>query len=149
MTFAMVVTSQPKSVNSGTHRGYQRFLGEQARTRMSSKPLMTGSLYIRINWFFNKAGGPDVDNIIKSIVDAMRTIVYLDDSIFVKALACKHDLRAGTPPLSDRNIPVDVADVFDELVENLGILHDGILYIEVGHVQSDMVEFGQIDGGLE
>ena len=116
---------------------------------MTDKPLMVGRLYIRINWFFSKPGGPDIDNIIKSIVDAMRTIVYVDDSTFVKALACKHDLRNGIPPLSDKNIPLDVSDVFDELVEQLGTLHDSILYIEVGQVQSDRVEFGQIDGGSE
>ncbi len=148
MTFAMVITRQPKSSNPGANRPFQEALGDAARQKMVDKALMEGNRYIRINWFFNKPGGPDVDNILKQIVDSMKTIVYADDALFVKALACKYDLRTGRPQLSDRNVPVDVSDVYDELLKQLATRWDGILYIEVGKVQSSTVVFGQIDGGV-
>ena len=69
---------------------------------MGAKPLLEGPLYVRVNWFFNKPGGPDTDNIFKAILDALKLIVYRDDNQVVRCLACKFDLVKNSPQISDK-----------------------------------------------
>ena len=108
-------------------------------------PLLEGPLYIRVNWFFNKPGGLDTDNIFKAILDALKQIVYQDDGQIVQCLACKFDLNQARPEINNQNIPADTLDVYNDLANKLRIPYDSLLYIEVGPFQSNTANFGPIE----
>jgi len=89
----------------------------------------------------SQKGGPDVDNIFKRILDALKGIVYQDDGQIRQCLATKVDL-AKPYTLSTRHIP---DDLYERLVLLLPSSNSDILFIEVGQVTSQEVVFGEID----
>jgi hypothetical protein len=97
---------------------------------------------VRIIWFFRRKGGPDIDNIVKPILDALEGVIYRSDSQISQCLSTRIDL---TMPYTIA--PIDIADeVSKELVDLLNFHYGDILYIEVGQMPAQKAVFGPIDG---
>lgn len=87
-TFAMVVATKPLSVNrSGPTSRYVSQLQSAAQVQGAS--VLPGPLYARITWFQLRRSPGDVDNIAKLILDALKTVVFLDDDDIVRCLTQK------------------------------------------------------------
>lgn len=141
MLFSMLLLRTPIGIEAESKKGYQEAIRKEAKARYTDEPLDTDNLYVRIVWFARKKGGPDVDNIFKRIVDALKGIVYQDDGQFRQCLATKIDLEEPYK-LSTRHIP---EDLYGRLVVLLDSSDSDILFIEVGQVTSQEIVFGEID----
>lgn len=142
----MAVATQPKSSGSDdAKRGgrYQVKLAREARTQYSGAQL-TGDLYARIIWFHAEPQG-DIDNFVKPILDSLIGIVYHDDSVIVRCLAERVDLRGASFSIAE--YPSIAADVYSRLEAFLGQSHNHILYVEVGQIGEQVVRFGPVDEG--
>ena len=64
--------------------------------RYKEAAVVSDGLYIRIVWFARIKGGPDVDNIIKPMVDALKGIIYTDDALISQCLSVRIDLESFT-----------------------------------------------------
>lgn len=143
MIFSMMLLRIPISVQAEKAGRYQGQIKSVAQSRFASPPIYDDRLYARIIWFTRKKGGPDVDNIIKPILDALKGTVYGDDSQIDQCLATKIDL---TKPFTVSAKHIWGAD-YQELIDLLGSPADDILYIEVGRIPDQQAVFGPIDGG--
>ena len=145
MIFSIVLSRTPKSANAEGRRlvNYQKRMADDANARYKSAAVVGDRLYIRIVCFARKKGGPDVDNIIKPIVDALKGIVYKDDSLISQCLSIRIDLEKPYK-VSNDNIS---DDDYQELVDTINLGGENVLYIEVGNTISQQVVFGPIDGG--
>lgn len=85
-----VVRGTPKSQQAGSRKRWQE---KVQRAAPPSSELLTGPLRLRIDFFFDGSAGPDTDNIIKPIQDALEDIVYGDDETVVDVCARKIDLQ--------------------------------------------------------
>lgn len=142
MIFSMVLPRTPRSVRAEKAAGYKTQIENIARTRFLPPPIGEGRLYARIIWFARKKGGPDVDNIVKPILDALRGVVYEDDSQIDQCLATKIDLTKLYSVSANHISSKD----YQELIDLLGSPADDILYIEVGRIPGQQAVFGPIDG---
>lgn len=87
-----------------------------ARDRWTAGSPVAGSVAVTITYFF-ESGEPDVDNIPKPILDAMKGLVYSDD-VQVSDLCCrKRDLTA------DLLIRNPSADLLEYLRESRQVVH--------------------------
>lgn len=143
MIFSIILSRTPKSVQAVWKEKYKEAIKDAAKARYSEAPA-EGSVYIRITWFQGSKGGPDVDNIIKPILDALEGVIFENDSQISQCLATRIDL-AKPYTISDRHIS---GDSFQELSYLLGSTPGDILYIEIGQMRSQQVIFGLIDGGI-
>ena len=87
--------------------------------------LLTGSLRVRIDFFFAAAPDADTDNIIKPIQDALKKVVYEDDKIVV-------DVCARSINLQDLPMMVAVPSV---LLAALSEPSSDFVFIQVGAAQ--------------
>lgn len=139
MRCIMLFVERPRSLQAEHKQGYQARLQEQARTSMATNQLLAGELYARIAWFHSEKTKTDIDNIVKSILDALNGVVYADDYQIVKCLSERVDTTKDFALSAS-------AEVYQELVALLGneqIKH--IVYIEVGQLSSRRIVFGPID----
>lgn len=145
MLFSIVLSRDPKSASAGSRflANYQKRLAGDADARYKSAAVVSGRLYIQIIWFARKKGGPDIDNIIKPIVDELKGIVYQDDSLISQCLSVRIDLDKPYQ-VSNDNIS---DDDYQEIVDMINLGDKDVLYIEVGNTISQQAVFGPIDGG--
>ena len=141
MLFSMILLRTPIGIEAESKKGYQQSIKKEAKVRYTDEPLYSDNLYVRIVWFARKKGGPDIDNIFKRILDALKGIVYQDDGQIRQCLATKIEL-AKPYTLSNRHIP---DDLYRRLVVLLDSSGSDILFIEAGQVTSQEVVFGEID----
>ena len=108
MIFSIVLSRTPKSANAVGRflANYQKRMADDANAKYKSAALVSDRLYIRIVWFARIKGGPDVDNIIKPIVDALKGIIYTDDALISQCLSVRIDLEKFYK-LSNDNISND------------------------------------------
>lgn len=66
---------------------YEFAVGWQARLAMGARELMTRDVAVTFAVFRKDARRVDLDNVIKSLLDAMNSIVYRDDSLVVSIQA--------------------------------------------------------------
>lgn len=64
--------------------------------------------------YFYRDGSPDVDNIIKPILDGMNQVVYEDDRLIDQVTARKTDFAAG---LEVRGATAEMLEAFDEATD--------------------------------
>lgn len=73
-----------KVFNSPRYSAFKTELGYKARTAMADKKILTGEVKMLITFCKNKKvtsrNFGDVDNLMKSVLDALNGICYLDDS---------------------------------------------------------------------
>jgi hypothetical protein len=146
MPFFMVLAKRPISLQKkGPKDRYQESIRAAARQILNDTESLSlqGDLYIRILWFHSQQTSQDVDNIIKPIVDSLKSIVFEDDARISQCLVVRIDVRRGDFALPTRNVPTEV---YNHLVALLAENVDHILYVEVGQVFSQQVVFGPIDG---
>ncbi len=145
MIFSIVLSRTPKSANvvGRFSVNYRKRMADDVNAKYKSAAVVSDRLYIRIVWFTRKKGGPDVDNITKPIVDAMKGIVYKDDSLISQCLSVRIDLEKPYK-VSNDNIS---DDDYQELVDAINLGGEDVLYIEVGNIISQQAVFGPIDGG--
>ena len=95
--YSIWVQGVPRSAQGGLTRGYRERVQAAARAVFPS-PLRSNDIEIVV--LFVDTGGqrPDVDNVLKPALDAMKTIVYMDDRQVrsARAEAVPKDL---SPPL--------------------------------------------------
>ena len=139
MIFSMVLPRTPKSVQAEGQVGYQKAINNAAA------PVSDDRLYIRIIWFARKEGGPDVDNTIKPIADALQRVVYRNDRQIAQCLAMRIDLEKPYE-ISNDNIS---GDIYQDLVDTIDAKRGDVLYVEVGVLTSQYAIFGPIDGGAK
>lgn len=144
MIFSITLPRVPKSVQADKIEKYKQSLRNAAKREFTDAPTGDTPLYVRIIWFARKKGGPDVDNIVKPILDALDGVVYRSDSQIGQCLSTRIDLS--------KPYTISYGDIADEdyqqLTDLLASNHSDILYIEVGRIYDQKVVFGPIDGGM-
>jgi crossover junction endodeoxyribonuclease RusA len=93
------VVGCPASVQStpSSKRQYRTLVADAARSTVSEPITGPERIMIEIDWFTQSLENkPDVDNIIKPIQDALKGIVFVDDSQVESVTARKHDLLTIT-----------------------------------------------------
>lgn len=146
MIFSIVLRRTPKSVQSDKAKlkKYMFALTNEAKAKHSVSPTSYSSLYTRIIWFSRKKGGPDVDNIVKPILDALEGVVYLSDSQISQSLSTRIDTKESYTISA-----INISDEDHQQLTGLLASHYGdILYIEVGQMSDQKAVFGPIDGGM-
>ena len=98
-----------------------------ARERWNAEPPAAGSVAVSVTYFF-KDGAPDVDNIPKPILDAMKGLVYSDDEQASGLLCRKRDLKAD---LLIRNPSADLIEYIRESTQVVHIFVDRAPRLEV------------------
>ena len=92
---------------------YQQKVQSKAQEVMGDRSPITGPVALTLAFYFQMPKGmqrkriptptqlkttrPDLSNLIKSVEDAMSSVVYLDDSQVVEVLAYKHIAAQGKP----------------------------------------------------
>ena len=119
MTFFFPVDPQPKgrprfarrgrlivTRTPGPTRAYEREIATLARNQMGSQPLMTDPLIVQLLFFLKKPPSakrsypttkPDLDNLIKAVLDAMNGIIWKDDTQVVDLHVHKRYSLNGNP----------------------------------------------------
>jgi Holliday junction resolvase RusA-like endonuclease len=143
MIFSMVLPRTPKSVQAKGQAGYQSAIKKVAETNYSEQPISADRLYIRIIWFARKDVGPDVDNIIKPIADALQGVVYRNDRQIAQCFSMRIDLEK-IYEISNDNIS---SEMYREVIATIDAKRSDVTYIEVGALTAQQVIFGPIDGG--
>ena len=143
--FAMSIAIRPKSSNK-RHAKYESRLRAEAASCHQGGPI-SGKFFVRVLWFHRVPllqDDADTDNISKPIVDALRGVVYTDDSMVVKRLAQRVDMTGGlgSVTLRDKGAP---AGAIDELLALLGGSEPHVVYVEVGLMGAEDVSLGVID----
>jgi len=142
MSFAMLMLRRPAS-QQGANNNYKESVAEEARRAHGDAALMEGDLYARIIWLHNIKARGDIDNIVKPILDALKGVVYADDSSIAQCLS-QHVDATRDYEFSPRFLREDIAD---ELRNALAQSESHMVYVEVGIVPTQRIRFGLIDGG--
>ena len=107
-TFEFVVEGPIATVNTKEHnrQRYQRWIrtvreAEHVQWLADSPPLSDRLLIVSVSNYYrvtkDKPAPPDVDNVLKPILDAMNGVVYHDDSQVFRVISDRYDREAGIP----------------------------------------------------
>ena len=106
-----VAKGRPRSFRAGNRiivatpeatRKWERMAALEMKVQMKGRPMLTGLLWLNANFYFKSAKEgcrierPDIDNLIKSAMDAMSGIVFADDAAIVSITANKVNTKKGT-----------------------------------------------------
>ncbi len=91
----LLLALRPRSLQGG-RLGYQTQIARQA-TRQYHGPKMHGELYARVVWLHDyafRAGSamPDIDNIVKPLLDALKGLAFDDDCAVVRLACSRHQM---------------------------------------------------------
>ncbi len=140
--FELVLPFRPISLQGGGRSKYQDRLADEARLRFGKRELLQGKLYVRVIYFHRvMRKKADVDNIIKPILDALKGVVYVDDSAIRQCYAESIYIPDGfTLGQSNKASPV-----FDELLRFFGDERmDHFMYLEVGMAPEQSFSYGRM-----
>lgn len=141
----MVIPRRPRSANATFNPKYAAAVQVVAARVMASEIPLEGDLYVRVIWLHQVATEGDCDNIAKRTLDALKGIVFTDDSSIVRCFTARVDLRES-PTISYTSIPVGTLGEADtELLTLIASGEPHLQYIEVGPVTRNDVVFGPID----
>lgn len=91
-SFAVLVPPLSQQANSKSKRQYQMTVAKAASSSVVSPVQTDERIKIEIDWFSEGfQNKPDVDNIIKPILDALKGVVFVDDNQVESVKARKHD----------------------------------------------------------
>ncbi|WP_395090205.1 RusA family crossover junction endodeoxyribonuclease [Armatimonas sp.] len=110
--FEFVVAGPPATVNSkdNNSKRYQRWIKtvrEAARVRWprEQNPVDMQELTVEVTNYYrvqkDRPSPPDVDNVLKPILDAMNTVVYEDDGQVARVVSDRFDLGKPVPLKSE------------------------------------------------
>ncbi len=121
------VNGFPMAYEPAKSRDWKKYASLAAAEKMKGRPPMEGPLTMQIHVFraipvswsrkkrieaaqgiVRPTGRPDVDNYVKSAMDALKGIVWADDSQVVSLMACKH--YSETPRLEMCVRRIEVAE---------------------------------------
>ena len=80
--YRLWIPGKPKSFQGGSHSRYRETIREMARQKFS-RPL-NGPVEVEIIVADKYRPRPDMDNVLKSAIDALKTVAYFDDCQVVK-----------------------------------------------------------------
>lgn len=88
------VIGSPTSLKAGNSKQQWKNLVTEAAKKCRTKSLGTGvKLDLQIDWFSqSRRNRPDIDNILKPILDALKEVIYIDDSQVSNVSAKHHNL---------------------------------------------------------
>jgi hypothetical protein len=148
--FYMVVAVKPKSLQ-GKGESLLRYvarLGEEAAKWHAGALSSPACLYARVLWVHtyphrNASTCPDVDNIVKPVLDALKGLVYRDDCQVLRVTSTRWDASSvdAIGPQAALTGPA-----YDVLASLLWHRAPDILYVEVGTTDPEPVVFGPVDG---
>lgn len=95
MKYSFAVIGPPVSTqgSSKSKRQYRTTVAEAASKSVASPIRSHERIKIEIDWFSEGSQNkPDVDNIIKPIQDALKSIVFLDDNQVESITSRRHDI---------------------------------------------------------
>jgi crossover junction endodeoxyribonuclease RusA len=119
--FEFVVEGPPVSIRAAKKnaRRYQRWVQTvrvAARKRWGIDPILLGrrvQVYLRV--YYTEVP-PDVDNVIKPVLDALKTVVYDEDDCVFRVISEKHSL-ADDPVVTNPTLLVaDALERYDEVL---------------------------------
>jgi crossover junction endodeoxyribonuclease RusA len=91
-SFAVIGCPVSIQASSESKRQYQKTVAEAASKCVASPVRRNENIKVEIDWFAEGyQNKPDVDNIIKPIQDALKGIVFLDDSQVESIISRKHN----------------------------------------------------------
>jgi len=137
-TFVMVLPEKPLSQQANGRRKYQQRIGATAAARFVGRSSFTGEVYVRITYCQEGPPKQDIDNIIKSIVDALKGVVMSDD-IMVRQCSADRIFLDRDFTISDRSRSVEAHNALAALLAQGA---PDILYIEVGVAPDQRIAFG-------
>lgn len=140
---------RPLSLGSESRRrrSYQGVVRRHAKAARGGVPPFQGAVYARIVWFHTYAlqadEDPDLDNLVKPILDALVGVLYADDRSVVRLTASHHHFAPAATVVRYG----DLAHwQVGKLEAQLGSSERDILYVEVGPTRDDPVVLGPVDG---
>ncbi len=104
------------------------------------EPLSGKRLYSKVYYFYRQPTGIDVDNLCKPILDALKNIVYVDDSQVVLLVAAKVAVEIDTYQLILRHAALE--EKYQRLLTSLASQAPHVLYIEVGELTDLYLDVG-------
>jgi hypothetical protein len=142
--FGLVLPFRPISLQGAGRLKYQVRLKEHALIAFAGREPLRGKLYVRVIYFHRvMRKKADVDNIIKPILDALKGVVFADDSAIRQCYAESIYIPDGFVLGESK----EASPIFDELLRLVGderIEH--FMYIEVGIAPEQTFSFGSMGG---
>ena len=95
--FRIWVPGKPRSANGGARSRYREAIANAAR-QVIERPIGSSDVDIEV-WFGSDAMRPDVDNILKPVLDALKGVAYRDDCQVrsVRVVAIPHHRATHIP----------------------------------------------------
>ena len=87
----LIVPGVPRSKAARSAREYERQVREAAR-RVFDSPLTGRNLSVHVDHFYTSGNRPDLDNMLKSILDGLKGAAYVDDSQVVRVSAERYNI---------------------------------------------------------
>ena len=147
--FHFIARQKPVSAqvkNAKRLQDYKRRLSELARA--AGVTLAAGEVYVRLLWFHSvplTREDPDIDNILKPVLDALQGSAFSDDGVVARCTAARHDtsrqdLVLAQPDGREHPATSEIAALL------LAADAEHILYVEVGKTSGQAVVLGPVDG---
>lgn len=140
MPFVICLAEKPLSANATLRRGYTERIAAEARM-IHADPHFKVPLYSRIIWFHRGPAQGDSDNIAKRIHDALKHIVFEDDSIITHTMAVRVDISSQAEIVADGANP-DAFERLTQMLSDTGNKH--VLYIEIGKQNGARIYLGPL-----
>ncbi len=116
LPLSFVVQGVPVSAQTRNRRWRRRWIDKVKSAAAAAignvEPLAVEVSVVLV--YFYRDGSPDVDNIIKPILDGMNQVVYEDDRLIDQVTARKTDFAAG---LEVRGATAEMLEAFDEAAD--------------------------------
>lgn len=140
--FVLLRPHRPISSQAKGKAAYQRDVRRDAEQAFAGRSPLEGMLYARVVHLYRRDDdrNPDVDNLLKPALDALKGLVYRDDRAIRQCLVERIDLRAPST-ISVRRQPPEISEQLLDLLD-AEVLQ--ITYIEVGHTTGQLLWFGPI-----
>lgn len=119
LPFSFVVMGIPRSSQAKSQNSWKEKVRSAAAKKWGNDPPLEDEVSAVILYFY-RAGSVDVDNMVKPILDAMNTLVYVDDGQILQIIARRTELATG----------LDISGAAPELVEALNADSD-FVFVQV------------------
>ena len=123
-TFEFILEGPPVSLKAKKAKGnrYQRWIrtvraAAQARWPPGESPVTSRRIEVTVTNYYTLSP-PDVDNILKPILDGLNSVVYVDDAQVYRVISEKYELSDKT---RIENTSVLLAEAFEKYTEVLHI----------------------------